>query len=155
MTENLQNPQPLLHELELTSAVVFCGLQWGTYTNFEASSLTLTSVVIILPMGTLAAQRIAHSGGSFIYSSGAASAADRGFQGSINSRTPLKGSFSTASRGTGGPQVSLSSRCEAGMSSRDQLHPEDVEMGRVRSDYKMGSGQVHVQRNLEQYEERM
>ncbi|PNY24076.1 Uncharacterized protein TCAP_05984 [Tolypocladium capitatum] len=38
--------------------VVFAGLEWGTFQNFEAGSLTLTSVALILPLGTMAAQQI-------------------------------------------------------------------------------------------------
>ncbi|KJZ77401.1 hypothetical protein HIM_03125 [Hirsutella minnesotensis 3608] len=38
--------------------VIFSGLEWRQFNNFEASSLTTTSVAIILPLGTLAAQRM-------------------------------------------------------------------------------------------------
>ncbi|KAL2205559.1 mating type pheromone G-protein coupled receptor, partial [Sarocladium strictum] len=35
--------------------VIFTGLEWGHFQNFEAASLTLTSVALILPLGTVAA----------------------------------------------------------------------------------------------------
>ncbi|KND87574.1 hypothetical protein TOPH_07750, partial [Tolypocladium ophioglossoides CBS 100239] len=38
--------------------VIFAGLEWGNFQNFEAGSLTLTSVALILPLGTMAAQQI-------------------------------------------------------------------------------------------------
>lgn len=52
--------------IRLTSRrpVVFAGLEWGRFQNFEAASLTPTSVAVILPLGTLAAQRVASRLGS-------------------------------------------------------------------------------------------
>ncbi|KAK3192865.1 pheromone alpha factor receptor [Lecanicillium sp. MT-2017a] len=41
---------------------IFAGLEWGKFTNFEAGSLTTISVIIILPLGTLTAQRISQAG---------------------------------------------------------------------------------------------
>jgi pheromone alpha factor receptor len=41
---------------------IFATLEYGTLTNFEFGSLTYTSVVLVLPLGTLAAQRIANPG---------------------------------------------------------------------------------------------
>ena len=38
-------------------------MEWGDWPNFEAASLTLTSVALILPLGTLAAQRLSASYG--------------------------------------------------------------------------------------------
>ncbi|KAB5571834.1 fungal pheromone mating factor STE2 GPCR-domain-containing protein [Coniochaeta sp. 2T2.1] len=52
--------------LVLTNAVLMCipacfaGLEYGQWAAFEFGSLTATSVVIVLPLGTLAAQRIAN-----------------------------------------------------------------------------------------------
>ncbi|EQK99119.1 tumor mating-type alpha-pheromone receptor [Ophiocordyceps sinensis CO18] len=42
----------------MIAPVVFAGLEWGKFQNFESASLTHSSVVIILPLGTLAAQRM-------------------------------------------------------------------------------------------------
>ncbi|KAH8887848.1 hypothetical protein GQ53DRAFT_725580 [Thozetella sp. PMI_491] len=42
--------------------VLFAGLEWGTFVNFESGSLTHTSVFIVLPLGSLVAQRIANPG---------------------------------------------------------------------------------------------
>ncbi|ODA83017.1 hypothetical protein RJ55_01526 [Drechmeria coniospora] len=38
--------------------VIFAGLEWGKFSNFEAASMTFTAVALILPLGTLVAQRI-------------------------------------------------------------------------------------------------
>ena len=40
-------------------AVIFAGLEWAQFTNFESASLTQTSVIVALPLGTLVAQRLA------------------------------------------------------------------------------------------------
>ena len=42
----------------LEHPAVFAGLQWLDATEFEAGSLMLTSVVVILPLGTLVAHRL-------------------------------------------------------------------------------------------------
>ncbi|KAK3942816.1 fungal pheromone mating factor STE2 GPCR-domain-containing protein [Diplogelasinospora grovesii] len=61
---------------------VFASLQWGSWTNFESGSLTQTSVIVVLPLGALVAQRISsapsqsgsgglkNSGGSYPSGSG-------------------------------------------------------------------------------------
>lgn len=41
--------------------VIFTGLEFGHFQNFEAASLTLTSVALILPFGTVAARRMVRS----------------------------------------------------------------------------------------------
>ncbi|KAK3349085.1 fungal pheromone mating factor STE2 GPCR-domain-containing protein [Lasiosphaeria hispida] len=40
--------------------VIFAGLEFGTFLNFESASLTQTSVIVVLPLGTLVAQRLAN-----------------------------------------------------------------------------------------------
>lgn len=42
------------------NAAFFCGLEFGPWTRYEFGSLTYTSVVLVLPLGTLVAQRIAN-----------------------------------------------------------------------------------------------
>ncbi|KAH7313792.1 fungal pheromone mating factor STE2 GPCR-domain-containing protein [Stachybotrys elegans] len=127
--------------------VIFTGLQWGHFTNFEAASLTLTSVAVILPLGTIAAQRMASSGSNISYpTSGASSGAYRvGDSNSAGSSAPLKkhvGSFS--SRGT----ATILSRCEASS--------PDLEMGRLGPSFFSSSqrdlinGHVRVDRELQQ-----
>ncbi|KAK3998054.1 fungal pheromone mating factor STE2 GPCR-domain-containing protein [Cladorrhinum sp. PSN332] len=39
--------------------VIFAGMEFAQYTNFESASLTQTSVIVVLPLGTLVAQRLA------------------------------------------------------------------------------------------------
>lgn len=52
--------------LVMTNGILMCfpaffaGLEWGPWTDYEFGSLTYTSVVVVLPLGTLAAQRIAN-----------------------------------------------------------------------------------------------
>ena len=47
-------------EADRNSLVVFSGLEFGEFVNFESGSLTYTSVFLVLPLGTLMAQRIAN-----------------------------------------------------------------------------------------------
>ncbi|PHH92681.1 hypothetical protein CDD83_6099 [Cordyceps sp. RAO-2017] len=44
--------------------VIFAGLEWGHFPNFEPAALTVASVAIILPLGTLAAQRMTFNSSS-------------------------------------------------------------------------------------------
>lgn len=46
--------------LTIAPQVIFAGLEFGSFTAFESGSLTYTSVVIVLPLGTLVAQRLAN-----------------------------------------------------------------------------------------------
>ncbi|KAJ4325779.1 pheromone alpha factor receptor [Fusarium piperis] len=135
--------------------VVFAGLEWGHWLNFESASLTLTSVAIILPMGTLAAQRMASSGSNFSCSSGGDSSVryNPSFSGrGAGSMAPLKAaSFSTHHTATTVERTpAVFARCEAGMSSRDRMNPIDLELGKYDSD-----SHVRVDRNLTQHEERV
>ncbi|KAK0744631.1 fungal pheromone mating factor STE2 GPCR-domain-containing protein [Apiosordaria backusii] len=41
--------------------VIFAALEFAQFTNFESASLTQTSVIVVLPLGVLVAQRIATS----------------------------------------------------------------------------------------------
>ncbi|KAM5353656.1 hypothetical protein ACJ41O_000306 [Fusarium nematophilum] len=139
--------------------VVFSGLEWGHFPNFEAASLTLTSVAIILPLGTLAAQRMAGSNTSFSYSS-ADSTGRYGVAGSGSragsSTVPLKaGGGNSFSAHRGEPQISVFSRCEAGMSSRDHMDPHGLELGKVSPEDDLDRRHVRVDRNLVQHEERV
>lgn len=137
------------------SPVVFAGLEWGHWINFESASLTLTSVAIILPLGTLTAQRMASNGSNFSYSSAGDSSvrynpsfSGRGGGGGGtggSSIAPLKpSSFSTERT------PAVFARCEAGMSSRDRMNPIDLELGKYDAD-----SHVRVDRNLTQHEERV
>ncbi|RSL72288.1 hypothetical protein CEP54_000979 [Fusarium duplospermum] len=133
--------------------VIFAGLEWGHWINFESASLTLTSVAIILPMGTLTAQRMAQNGSNLSYSSAGDSSvrynASFSGRGAGSSMVPLKASsFRTATTVERAPAVFA--RCEAGMSSRDRMNPVDLELGKYDSD-----SHVRVDRNVTQHEERI
>ncbi|UPL04202.1 hypothetical protein LCI18_015136 [Fusarium solani-melongenae] len=136
--------------------VIFAGLEWGHWINFESASLTLTSVAIILPMGTLAAQRMAQNGSNFSCSSAGDSSVryNPSFsgRGAGSSMAPLKGSsFSTHRTATTVERApAVFARCEAGMSSRDRMNSVDLELGKYDSD-----SHVRVDRNLTQHEERI
>lgn len=134
--------------------MVFTGLEWGDWPNFEAASLTLTSVTLILPLGTLAAQRLSQSLG-LQYENSTGQSHTIIADGSSGSHRPLKAISSlTASSRTGTtPQISVSSRCEA-MGSQRGLDPIDVELGQIDA-YDVHNGQVRVDRGFEQREERL
>ena len=44
--------------------VIFAGLEWGRFTNFEAASVSQSSVAIVLPLGSLVAQQMTTTPGS-------------------------------------------------------------------------------------------
>ena len=139
------------------SIVIFTALEFRHYANFEAASLALTSVVIMLPLGTLAAQRMSKSAGlvyatrSSHYNDGIM-IADR-----ADSTQPLKPtpSLTVSSRNTGPtPQASVYSRCEAIPVGSSRQDPVDLELGQIDG-FTMGTGHVRVDRDFEQHEERL
>ncbi|KAG5979074.1 hypothetical protein E4U55_005599 [Claviceps digitariae] len=67
--------------------VIFAALEWAHFPNFESASLTHTSVALILPLGTLAAQQITHHGSPLAYLSPGGSTASRPNGRSHNSHT--------------------------------------------------------------------
>ncbi|RBR12428.1 hypothetical protein FVER53590_09280 [Fusarium verticillioides] len=137
-------------EVLVMTNVIFASLEWAHFVDFEAASLTLTSVAVILPLGTLAAQRIAASNANSANSSGASSGIRYGVSGP-SSFTGFKApSFSTNRSGaTDRPHVSVYARCEAGTSSRDHINSEDVELGKMDGDH------VRVDKAFLQREERI
>lgn len=62
-------------------------------------------------------------------------------------------SFTASSRAGTTPQVSISSRCEATRPHRG-LDPVDLELGQIDG-FDMYGGQVRVERDFEQREERL
>lgn len=140
--------------------VIFSALEWGYFTNFESASLTLTSVAIFLPIGTLAAQRMTQSSANC----SAASSNQGGSHNGISwptwasSTVPVKSASLTNSSGTGGatPQVSILSRCEGGMSpSRERIDPTDLELMHIDMNHDPAGGRVRVERDLEQHFDRV
>ncbi|KAI5458873.1 fungal pheromone mating factor STE2 GPCR-domain-containing protein [Mariannaea sp. PMI_226] len=130
--------------------VIFAGLEWAHFTNFESASLTLTSVAIILPLGTLTAQRFAHSANHF-YPTSSSAVSGRGTNTSNGQSVfvPKKPS-STAT------QFSIVSHCEAGgASSHNRRGSDALELGKLSEQGQMYSSQVRIYRNLTQHEERV
>ena len=133
--------------------VIFAGLEWCHFANFESGSLTLTSVVLILPLGTLAAQRMAQVT-SFALSSVESKVHYNGTLNTTPSMRPLKStSFGTSRTGTAA-NASVFSRCEGGMSSRDRINAADMELDKFHPDLELG-GRIHVDRNVMQHSERL
>ncbi|OIW29183.1 hypothetical protein CONLIGDRAFT_704670 [Coniochaeta ligniaria NRRL 30616] len=115
---------------------VFAGLEYGTWAAYEFGSLTYTSVVVVLPLGTLVAQRIANPGAF----------------------TAPEDSKPRSSRGNGLPFLkswhshTVSSRVESnGNSSRDKNSgPDDGFAKYEGADAEKG---VRVARQIEHHEE--
>lgn len=113
-------------------------------------------MALILPLGTLAAQRVSQRYGILSIPGDGNTPHDSTLQGSAPSFRPFKdgsASFSgTSGTNTATNQVSISSRCEA-VGSRD---PIDLELGEIDNQQEpTGSGQVRVNRGFEQREERL
>lgn len=158
------------HSLTSCLSVIFAGLEFGHFANFESASLTLTSVALILPLGTLAAQRVTQRYGIIsipdnISPNGTATT----LQGTNPSLRPLKKggaggssvfvgssmSSHTTTTANNTPQVSISSQCEAAPSGAGR-DPIDVELGQIdHATGGSGYGQVRVNRGFEQREERL
>ncbi|KAM0666939.1 hypothetical protein ACQRIT_005638 [Beauveria bassiana] len=123
---------------------IFAGLEWAKFTNFESGSLTLTSVIIILPLGTLAAQRISGQGsqgyqaGHLFHEQQQQQARTRsGAFGSASQQShPTNKVPSSITLSTSGtpitPQISAGSRPELPLVDRpERLDPIDLELGRI------------------------
>ncbi|KAJ2976829.1 hypothetical protein NQ176_g4715 [Zarea fungicola] len=116
---------------------VFAGLEWGKFTNFEAASLTVTSVVIILPLGTLTAQRISSygsqsylAGNEFRKQNGQPTFGSAALQ--TNHTKPSNATF--CSNGTTvTPQTSVTSRADISLIGRSEnrMDPIDLELCRI------------------------
>ena len=123
--------------------VVFAGLEWGSFTNFEAGSWTLTSVAIILPMGAMAAQRVGRGDNNTGPCSNCATLRRLLVPDTSSSSNVYKPwSISTSSRTGMTPQTSVLSRCEAGGGHKEHLDPIDLELLYI-------DGHVRVDRNVE------
>ena len=129
---------------------MFAGLEWGSFTNFESSSLTLTSVVLILPLGSLAAQRLARSASSkkgmnikprhtqrFLTTPSASSTMP------LNVKPPSFITSALDTIGNGPSQVSILSICEATCPGVDHVNHYII-------DGDDHPGTVRVDRDIEQ-----
>ena len=118
----------------LIGAAVFAGLEWAKFTNFEAASLTMTSVIIILPLGTLMAQRISSQGSqSYLAGSNFRRQNAHGTAQPLNLRNMKKPSDATMySRATDTPQASVASRADVSLIGRTEpMDPIDLELRRI------------------------
>ncbi|KAF5679795.1 pheromone alpha factor receptor [Fusarium heterosporum] len=132
--------------------VIFASLEWAHFVDFEVASLTLTSVAVILPLGTLAAQRIASSNANTPIASNASSGIRYGVSGPASFTGFKAPSFSTHRSGaTDRHGVSVYARCEAGTSSRDHINPHDLELSKIDAD----CDHVRVDKAFLQREERI
>ncbi|EGX90334.1 mating-type alpha-pheromone receptor PreB [Cordyceps militaris CM01] len=142
---SLINPMEVLIMTNGTLMVIpsiFAGLEWAKFTNFESGSLTLTSVIIILPLGTLAAQRIS-SQGSQSYQAGSDFRRQQQQQQQLTQQTQTRGvghrsltkpsssvTFSCGSPVT--PQISAGSKADVSLMDRsERMDPIDLELSRI------------------------
>ncbi len=114
--------------------MLFAGLEWGAFHNFESGSLTSTSVIIILPLGTLVAQRIATAG--TLASNGASRRTD-----TSESKKRFLGNWSHHSNGTA-HVTSL---------PKEKVDPVDLELQRIDASDEPDSNTIWVRREVEQH----
>ncbi|KAL2753962.1 hypothetical protein ACRALDRAFT_2028490 [Sodiomyces alcalophilus JCM 7366] len=130
--------------------VVFAGLQWGTWREFGAGSVTYTSVMIFLPLGTLIAQRASVPSSAYDLA--------RDNTGTGNSITPLKFGSQTGTNPTDSTFVpsTVTSRVEA-TRSRDIVDPIDVELLEIDEEESSAAekGGVRINRQFDRREERI
>ncbi|TWU71960.1 hypothetical protein ED733_001358 [Metarhizium rileyi] len=120
--------------------VIFAALEWGHFQNFEAASLTQTSVAIILPLGTLAAQQISSARSLGYVSSGSNKSSN-----SSNEREKLT-SPSAAAAGFSGLRTTCGSV---------RLDHFDLELRKIDSTSALANDGVRVDTDLEQRETRI
>ncbi|KAF9882416.1 hypothetical protein CkaCkLH20_00452 [Colletotrichum karsti] len=130
---------------------VFASLEWGHWTNFESASVTYTSVVVFLPLGTLVASRI----------SGNTSQAEAQRSGcTFCSSTPLKmgstsglfNAYGSTQRGIVTSHVESASSHSHCRNRTDSVDPIDLELRRIEDCEK---GIIRVNREVQLYEERV
>ncbi|KAK7746460.1 pheromone alpha factor receptor [Cytospora paraplurivora] len=145
--------------------VIFAGLQYSNKLNFEPGSMLYTAVIIVLPLGTLVAQRIADPG-AFNSDLSAGStriglAPDRYASG----KKPLLPSWSqsnnssavfpggSSSRGAVGKTgiISTVSSMRHHNEGGEPMGPMDLELARIDGDIEMGK--VRVNRDIQRSEE--
>lgn len=135
----------------MLAPVIFTGLGWAQWANnFSPMSLTLTSVVFVLPLGTLAAQRL-----SQYYESRNDTSVNQSQticpSTTNDSSQPLKAVsryFAVGGHRGTTPQTSISSRCEAGPAKRCPDYA-DIELAVVDGE-GVSSGKVRVVHGIEQ-----
>lgn len=82
--------------------MIFSGLEFANFPNFESASLTQTSVILVLPLGTLIAQRLADPA-AFSSTASDSAATNSSASGSTAAiKRPLLRRFATESSGRAG-----------------------------------------------------
>ncbi|EFY91582.1 pheromone receptor [Metarhizium acridum CQMa 102] len=139
--------------------VVFAALEWGHFQNFEAASLTQTSVAIILPLGTLAAQRMT-TGGSLGYISGGSNKSSNPSNRGEKSNPPLttvgfSGISTTCGSGSLHPSPSLFSTYPSREARPSKLDHFDLELIKIDSTSALANDRVRIDTDLEQNDTRI
>ncbi|KAG5930147.1 hypothetical protein E4U42_002886 [Claviceps africana] len=140
--------------------VTFAALEWAHFPNFESASLTHTSVALILPLGTLAAQQITQGRTLGFLSPGASAPPDARSEkprsGTDPSPSATKFASVSTTCGSGPPTDVLSSSSSShGLAARKQrLDPFDLELRQIDSTSALAD-HVRVDRDVEQEETRI
>jgi pheromone alpha factor receptor len=166
-------------------AVVFAALEFFAWDHFEPGSMTQTSVILVLPLGTLVAQRLANPGwfdsdrraGESSNSTGATgSSISRGGMSGTTATSTVKRPLLWSSRGSAGrdgvhrggqsavsthiaaaSDLSVSEKARAAHVERDEM-AVDRDLARIASgeqDLERGHGGVRVDYGIERTEERV
>lgn len=138
----------------LTRIVIFAGLEWGHFPNFEAASLTQSSVAIILPLGTLAAQQITKNGSLAYISNGSNKSGNSYSNGEKSSPSFTRPNFSGVSTTCGSGNRHQSS-CGTGEPRARKLDHFDLELRQIDSTSALADDHVRVDTDLEQKETRI
>lgn len=128
-------------------------MELGNWAAFEAASLTLTSVALILPLGTLTARRLSQSHGLGYDNFSSTTRVALPFNLNNSQLSPGTKSFATSSNATATPQSTVLSHCEAG-AYRNDPDTMDLELCQLDGD-RIYNGQVRVYHSFEQNEQRI
>lgn len=99
----------------ISRTVIFAALEFGDYDRFEPGSITQTSVIVVLPLGTLVAQRLANPAWFGTGTGGAPSADSTGLTSSSTSR----GGGAASTTSTAKRPLLMSVRSNNGVGGRD------------------------------------
>lgn len=134
------------------STAFFAGMQFGSWTNFEAGSLANTLTIIVLPLGTLVAQRLSSNPSHFsttVEGSGASRSSGIPLR---NKAGALVSSWVTSVRRD---TATIVSKIEAGGGNSTGGEKMDITDREHRSieDIEAGSNGIRVNRKLTSREE--
>ncbi|KAG5920721.1 hypothetical protein E4U53_003882 [Claviceps sorghi] len=144
--------------------VIFAALEWAHFPNFESASLTQTSVVLILPLGTLVAQQITQgrtlgflSPAASDFPEGTNARSEKSRAGMATSPPGTKFASVSTTCGSGSPTdvLSSSSSSSRGLAVKKQrLDPFDLELRQIDSASALAD-HVRVDMDVEQEETRI